>query len=212
MNYNFAADSLNLSTISLSGRTTVFERVSLSFSSNFDPYMVNENGIRYNKFEINETGKLAHINNANLSANFSIFNGKKSYESNKGSKEEVENINKNKGDYIDYSVPYNLSVGYSFYYQNSFTSADQTTQTLNFNGDLQVTKNWKVNFNSGYDFEQKDLSYTSLGIFRDLHCWEMRLNWVPFGFQQNYFFQINVKSSVLQDLKLTKKNDRFDQR
>ncbi len=212
MNYNFAADSLNLSTISLSGRTTVFERVSLSFSSNFDPYMVNENGIRYNKFEINENGKLAHINNANLSANFSIFNGKKSYESNKGSKEEVENINKNKGDYIDYSVPYNLSVGYSFYYQNSFTSADQTTQTLNFNGDLQVTKNWKVNFNSGYDFEQKDLSYTSLGIFRDLHCWEMRLNWVPFGFQQNYFFQINVKSSVLQDLKLTKKNDRFDQR
>lgn len=212
MNYNFAADSLNLSTISLSGRTTVFERVSLSFSSIFDPYMVNENGIRYNKFEINETGKLAHINNANLSANFSIFNGKKSYESNKGSKEEVENINKNKGDYIDYSVPYNLSVGYSFYYQNSFTSADQTTQTLNFNGDLQVTKNWKVNFNSGYDFEQKDLSYTSLGIFRDLHCWEMRLNWVPFGFQQNYFFQINVKSSVLQDLKLTKKNDRFDQR
>jgi hypothetical protein len=144
--------------------------------------------------------------------NFSVFNGKKDYQSSKGSKEELEDINKNKADYIDYTVPFNLSVGYSFFYQNNFTSADQTTQTLNFNGDIQVTKNWKVNFNSGYDFEQKDLSYTSLGVFRDLHCWEMRLNWVPFGFQQNYFIQINVKSSVLQDLKLTKKNDRFDQR
>jgi hypothetical protein len=212
MNYNFAADSLNLSTISVAGRTTVLDRISLSFAGNFDPYMVNESGIRYNKFEINESGKLAHINNANLSVNFSVFNGKKDYQSSKGSKEELENINKNKADYIDYSVPFNLSVGYSFFYQNNFTSADQTTQTLNFNGDIQVTKNWKVNFNSGYDFEQKDLSYTSLGVFRDLHCWEMRLNWVPFGFQQNYFIQINVKSSVLQDLKLTKKNDRFDQR
>jgi hypothetical protein len=212
MNYNFAADSLNLSTISVAGRTTVLDRISLSFAGNFDPYMVNESGIRYNKFEINESGKLAHINNANLSVNFSVFNGKKDYQSSKGSKEELEDINKNKADYIDYTVPFNLSVGYSFFYQNNFTSADQTTQTLNFNGDIQVTKNWKVNFNSGYDFEQKDLSYTSLGVFRDLHCWEMRLNWVPFGFQQNYFIQINVKSSVLQDLKLTKKNDRFDQR
>jgi lipopolysaccharide assembly outer membrane protein LptD (OstA) len=212
MNYNFAADSLNLSTISVAGRTTVLDRISLSFAGVFDPYMVNDAGVRYNKFEINESGKLAHMNNANLSVNFSVFNGKKDYQSSKGSKEELENINKNKGDYIDYSVPFNLSVGYSFFYKNNFGTSDQTTQTLNFNGDVQVTKNWKVNFNSGYDFEQKDLSYTSLGVFRDLHCWEMRLNWVPFGFQQNYFIQINVKSSVLQDLKLTKKNDRFDQR
>lgn len=212
MNYNFAADSLNLSTISVAGRTTILDRISLSFAGNFDPYMVNESGVRYNKFEWNENGKLAHLNNANLSVNFSVFNGKKEYKSTKGSKEELEDINKNKADFIDYSVPFNLSVGYSFYYQNNFATADQTTQTLNFNGDIQVTKSWKVNFSSGYDFQQKDLSYTSLGIFRDLHCWEMRVNWVPFGFQQNYFIQINVKSSVLQDLKLTKKNDRFDQR
>jgi hypothetical protein len=85
-----------------------------------------------------------------------------------------------------------------------------TTQTINFNGDLQLTPGWKINYSSGYDFQLKDFSYTSVGIFRDLHCWEMHLNWVPFGFQQNYYFQINVKSSVLQDLKLMKKNDRFD--
>jgi hypothetical protein len=84
-------------------------------------------------------------------------------------------------------------------------------QTLNFYGDLSVTEKWKVSFNSGYDFNANDLSYTSLGIYRDLHCWEMRLNWVPFGGQENYYFQINVKSSVLQDLKLTKKNDIYDQ-
>jgi hypothetical protein len=212
MNYNFALDSMNLSPIGVSGRTTLLDKITFNFAGVFDPYVVNAAGTRINQFELKENGKLAHLNNANLSLNFSIVNNKKNYSSDKGTKEELQTINKNTSDYIDYTVPFNLYVGYSLYYQNNFTIADQTTQTLNFSGDIQVTKAWKVNFNSGYDFIQKDLSYTSLGIYRDLHCWEMRLNWVPFGFQQNYYFQINVKSSVLQDLKLTKRNDRFDQR
>jgi len=212
MNYNFALDSMNLSPIGVSGRTTLLDKITFNFAGVFDPYVVNSAGTRINQFEWKENGKIAHLNNANLSLNFSVVNNKKNYSSDKGSKDELQTINKNKEDYIDYSVPFNLYVGYSLYYQNNFTIADQTTQTLNFSGDIQVTKAWKVNFNSGYDFIQKDLSYTSLGIYRDLHCWEMRLNWVPFGFQQNYYFQINVKSSVLQDLKLTKRNDRFDQR
>ncbi len=212
MNYNFALDSMNLSPIGVSGRTTLLDKITFNFAGVFDPYVVTEAGNRINQFELNKNGKLAHLNNANLSLNFSIVNNKKNYSSDKGTKEELQSINKNTSDYIDYTVPFNLYVGYSLYYQNNFTISDQTTQTLNFSGDIQVTKAWKVNFNTGYDFIQKDLSYTSLGIYRDLHCWEMRLNWVPFGFQQNYYFQINVKSSVLQDLKLTKRNDRFDQR
>jgi lipopolysaccharide assembly outer membrane protein LptD (OstA) len=212
MNYNFALDSMNLSPIGVSGRTTLLDKITFNFAGVFDPYVVNEAGTRINQFELTENGNIAHLNNANLSLNFSIVNNKKSYSSDKGSKEDLQSINKNTADYIDYTVPFNLYLGYSLFYQNNFTIADQTTQTLNFSGDIQVTKAWKVNFNSGYDFIQKDLSYTSLGIYRDLHCWEMRLNWVPFGFQQNYYFQINVKSSVLQDLKLTKRNDRFDQR
>jgi hypothetical protein len=35
----------------------------------------------------------------------------------------------------------------------------------------------------------------------------MHLNWTPLGAQANYSFQINVKSSMLQDLKLVKKKD-----
>lgn len=124
----------------------------------------------------------------------------------------MEDVNKHPENYLDFTVPFSLSVGYNLYYVNNTGAPDQTTQTLSFNGDIQLTPSWKVSYNSGYDFTQKDLSYTSLGIHRDLHCWEMSVNWVPFGFQQNFFFQLNVKSSLLQDLKLTRKNDRFDNR
>ncbi|NNC86397.1 MAG: LPS-assembly protein LptD, partial [Bacteroidia bacterium] len=121
-----------------------------------------------------------------------------------------DQINADPFGYVDFSVPYNLGVSYSMTYTKSGLNPSALNQFVNFNGDLSLTEKWKITFNSGYDFQERDFSYTSLGFYRDLHCWEMRLNWIPFGFQQSYNFQINVKSSVLQDLKLVKKTDRYD--
>ncbi|MBL7924035.1 MAG: LPS-assembly protein LptD [Bacteroidia bacterium] len=210
--YNFAADSLRLSPISLSGRATILDKVSLNLAGTFDPYVVTSEGVRINTTELDQNGKLARFTSGNFSVNFNITKRKKEYKSEKGNEDELTEVNKNADNYLDFNVPFSLTVGYNFFYLNNVVSPDQVTQTLNFNGDILLTPSWKVSYNSGYDFEQKDLSYTSLGIHRDLHCWEMSLNWVPFGFQQNFFFQINVKSSMLQDLKLTRKNDRFDNR
>ena len=210
--YNFAADSLRLSTIGVNGRATILDRISLNLVGTFDPYAVTENGTRINTFELDQSGKLARFTSGNFSVNFNITKRKKEYKSEKGTESELEEVNRNQDNYLDFNVPFTLAVGYNIFYVNNIGAPDQTSQTLNFNGDIQLTPSWKVSYNSGYDFTQKDLSYTSLGIHRDLHCWEMSLNWVPFGFQQNFFFQINIKSSLLQDLKLTRKNDRFDNR
>jgi hypothetical protein len=83
-------------------------------------------------------------------------------------------------------------------------------QSASFNGDLSLTPKWKVGFTSWYDFRATRFTNLNLNIYRDLHCWEMRLNWVPFGGQESYFFQINVKAAILQDLKLMKRKDFFD--
>ena len=79
-----------------------------------------------------------------------------------------------------------------------------------YTGDVNITPKWKVGFRSGYDFEKGDITFTSIDIYRDLHCWEMSFNWIPFGFQQSWNFSINIKSSLLQDLKLDKKKDFRD--
>lgn len=211
MVYNLAADSLNWSNLNIAGRTTLFEKINLSFSGSFDPYVIDTAGIRINRSELKENSRIGRLTNANASVNFSLVGGnKKERTSDKGTQEELNQINRNIQDYVDYTIPFNLSVGYSINYSKPGIQEAVLNQTLNMNGDVSVTPKWKMTFNTGWDFVENDLSYTSLGIFRDLHCWEMRFNWVPFGFQQNYFFQINVKSSVLQDLKLTKKNDIYD--
>ena len=42
-------------------------------------------------------------------------------------------------------------------------------------------------------------------MYRDLHCWEMMMDWVPYGPRKSYNFTIRIKSSILKDLKSTEK-------
>jgi lipopolysaccharide assembly outer membrane protein LptD (OstA) len=210
VSYNTAADSLNWSNINVNARTTLFDRVNLNLSGSFDPYITDSNGGRINVTELEKNDRLARLTSATGSVSFNL-NSSSPKSSTKGTEAELNAINSRPGDYVDYNIPYTLAVNYNIAYSKAGLLAAQVNQTLNFSGDISVTPKWKITFNSGYDFTAKDVSYTSLGIYRDLHCWEMRANWVPFGFQENYYFQINVKSSILQDLKLSKKNDIYDQ-
>ena len=67
---------------------------------------------------------------------------------------------------------------------------------------LQLTKNWKISWNAQFDLETRDITSQNFSIYRDLHCWEMSFGWQP---MINYYsFKINVKSSILKDLKVTK--------
>lgn len=221
-NYNFAADSLNLSTISFGGRTAFFkQKIGLNFSGTFDPYQVTtENGrsypIRINKFML-EKGKLARLASFSLSTDFS-FNSSALRKRNEELRErqndpnitpsqqqDIRNILNNPNYYVDFTVPWNFSAAYSFNYSNDGLRST-ITNTLNFNGDLSVTPKWKVVFNSGYDFRQKEISLTRFSINRDLHCWDMAFGWTPFGRYKSYSFDIRVRASILQDLKLRRRS------
>jgi len=82
--YNFLADSLNMSTVNMSGRTKVFG-TNINFGAQFDPYATDTtkygNPIRINEYLISKTGKLMNLTNANLSFGLSfssdMFNKKK---------------------------------------------------------------------------------------------------------------------------------------
>ena len=47
-------------------------------------------------------------------------------------------------------------------------------------------------------------------VNRDLHCWQMAFNFVPFGYMKSYSFTINAKSSMLKDLRLQKRESNYD--
>ena len=197
-NYNLLADSFNLSNINVNGGTKLFNKLNLRFTARFDPYQY-KNGQRVNAFYFSDTYLPARFLYASTSLNFGIKGGKN---------EDDEDDIPHWLDYVDFDVPWNLNVSYTLDYNK--LDLEPIGQSLNFSGDLSLTEEWKIGFNSGFDFEQKELTYTSLNIYRDLHCWEMIVKWIPFGVRQSYNFTIRVKASVLQDLKWERKKDWYD--
>jgi lipopolysaccharide assembly outer membrane protein LptD (OstA) len=124
--------------------------------------------------------------------------------------QELQEMMTNPDLYVDFKIPWSIRFSYNVNYTRVGFREGKITQSLKFNGDLSLTQKWKMTFNSGYDFQNKKFNETRLGITRDLHCWEMRLDWVPYGRYQSYNFTIRAKSSLLQDLKLSKKRNATD--
>lgn len=214
-NYNTVLDSLNLNPIAFNGRTRFGKFLTFQFDGSLDPYGLDSSGTRVNATWNEQTGKLARLTRGNLALNFRLNGGDGKRVEEKRSKfateEELEFINANPEAFIDFNVPWSLNIRYNIRYSRpDFKDSESITQTMNFSGDLRVTENWKVGFTSGWDFEQRDLTYTSLNINRDLHCWQLAVNWVPFGPRQSYMITLNVKSPVLQDLKLNRRRDFYD--
>ncbi len=117
---------------------------------------------------------------------------------------------KNPDAYIDFKIPWNLRISLNADYQHAVNTKPKITETVRLNGDFSLTEKWKITYNSGYDFQQKDLTQTFITIARDLHCWQISLGWVPFGKYQSYNFAISVKSSLLKDLKLNRTRSFYD--
>ena len=72
------------------------------------------------------------------------------------------------------------------------------THNINANGNIKISNNWSLSFNSGYDFQAKEITQTSCTISRDLHCFNMSCGLV-FGPFTSYNFSIRAASNLLTD-------------
>ena len=204
--YNAAADSLKWAPFVLSGRTTFLKFLTLNFSMTMNWYALDAVTNKViDQFRYKIDGKLGRITNASFSANFTL--NSQSFSSNK-TKNILQPTDYNY--YYDYfEIPWSISFQYKYEY-NKPDIKRTMAQGLTLNGNVSITKKWKVGFSSGYNFEERKITETRFQIDRDLHCWVMRFEWVPFGKLQSYMFTIGVKSSILQDLKFDKREDFWD--
>lgn len=219
--YDLAKDSLQWSPLRISARTTLFKKLQISYSSSFNPYMTDERGRLINRYEWTGNNRLFRRDNTswNFSMSYNLSSGKSKTGASSNSvvvsSEEAQEIINNPDDYINWNNPWNFSFSYNLGY-NDFIRYPQrnydhrVVHTIGVNGDINFTPKWKVNFTSNYDIENKKLSYASFSVYRDLHCWEMRFNWIPTGYLKSWNFYIKVKAEVLQDLKLNRKKDFRD--
>jgi hypothetical protein len=206
-NYNFAADSVKMSYISVSGNTELFNRFDIKYSATFDPYALLPEGkespslVRSNTYMIDRYNRLWRKQNEKWQTSFSYKFGPIP------TKETVPKTS----EFNYWEMPWSLNVSYSIsvprtYYYNEDNNLDSVSnkiiQTMGISGSLKLTKNWNISYRTGWDFTEKAISYTSIDIYRDLHCWEMSFNWIPLGARQRWDFTLRVKADMLKDLKL----------
>lgn len=215
-NYNFFADSNNLTNITFSGRTSILQKFNISFGGAFDPYHW-ENGVRTKHYSVEQSGPIARMRNMYASLDFDLSGesrknkDEEEVDAARASNADVQRMLRNNGlaAYYDFNIPWSLrissSINYTLSNQRDGREKEVFSPQLSVSGSLRFTKKMMFNFVTGYDFQNKSIGATTLNISRDLHCWQMALNITPFGLYRNYNFTLNVKSSVLQDLKLTRR-------
>lgn len=210
MNYDLARDSLNLSNLTVSARTTLFKMINLNLNAAFDPYqfhVVNGQAQRINRFMV-EQGALFRTTQVALAAGFT-FRGQRKAKPQSQEEEQVLSTPNFYNYFIDFNIPYSLQVNYNISYNKPYDRST-VTHTIGVSGDINLTPRWKIAMNLNYDIENGQISTSSIDIFRDMHCWEMRISVIPFGFRQSYNFTINVKSPLLQALKLNRQRGWFN--
>lgn len=233
--YNFAADSFNLAPFTISARTSFFNRkLSVNVSTTLDPYATREfvNGEatsvrRVNEFAWKNGQGIGTVRNASLNMNISLNPSSASTPGevrdevtnnflqqggvmNEFVESEINRIVTDPSQYIDWNIPWNLNIGYNLSYSQAVNGFVNTVQGVNLSGDISISEKWKINFNTGFDLQAQVITQSMIGIARDLHCWQMNVNWIPFGRFTSYNIDIRVKSSILQDLKVSRRRSFFD--
>ena len=69
-------------------------------------------------------------------------------------------------------------------------------------GGVKLFSKWSFDVTTGYDLRYKEFTPTVVNVHWDLHCWELTFNWIPIGVRQSFAIKLNIKSTLLKDIKL----------
>ncbi|MBQ3766790.1 MAG: LPS-assembly protein LptD [Bacteroidales bacterium] len=230
--YNFLADSLKMSNVSVSMSTSLFGKFNVSGSLSFDPYAIDDHGRKINKFNVVATGVPLRLTNASASFSYSL-NGKGTINGNDGKKAggssdatSYQRIYTHPvtgeyipGGYVYYmnpNAPWSLSFSYSFHYSKTYQYSNNRlidnkrfTQTLNMSGNIKLTPRMSIQATSGFDVMAMKVTTTQVSATYDLHCFNIAVSWVPTGQWKSYSFRIAANASALSDLLRFKKSSSY---
>lgn len=236
--YNFLADSLRMSNVNVTMSTNVFGKLGISANANFDPYAIDGQGRKINKFILVESKFKTPLrfNSASASLSYSL-SGEGQVNGNDGTKDSSDSSTGNPADYYhrvyqhpitgEYipggwlyytnpNVPWSVNFNYSFSYSRSYQytndqliTNNNITQTLGVSGNVKLTPKMAINLTTGFDFMAMKLTTTQLSATYDLHCFNIAISWVPTGNWQSWSFRIAANAAALSDLLKFKKTKGY---
>lgn len=121
--------------------------------------------------------------------------------------DKAKNADVDEDGYMPFKFPWNFTVSYGITMSENTAGKINVktmrypykfTQNMNFSGNIGISDNWRINFTSGYNFEYKKLTTTTVHISRDLHCFEMSCGIVLSPYT-SFNFSFRATSQMLAD-------------
>jgi len=229
--YNFLADSLRMNNVGITMSTSIFGKLGINGNLNFDPYAINERGVRVNKFNLIENKVPLRLTNFSASMSYSL-SGKGQGKGNDGSGKGGRTADYYRriyyhpvtGEYIpggwlyytNPNVPWSLNFNYTLSMSRSYSftneqlfKKDNYTQTLGVSGNIQLTPKMSIQAQTGWDFVAMKMTTSQMSFKYDLHCFNIAVSWVPSGMYQSYSFIISANAAALSDLLRFKKSTSY---
>ncbi len=217
--YNLLADSLNWSPVSISFRTTLFQKVNITGNASVNPYAVDATGNEVNNL-LWKRGNLGRLTNAGFNVSTSLQSkskdGKTQQERVNDDEtltpdeqlSELQYMRDNPAQFTDFDIPWTLQLSFatslSRLQRSNFTFINQFTSSLNLNGDFSLTPKWKVGGNLIFNVKDAKIGVLTMYITRDMHCWQLAINVTPIGITRSFSIVLNPKSGLLRDLRINR--------
>ena len=232
--YNFLRDSFKLDMLNVSARSNLFEKINITASAVFDPYQTDSIGRRVDKLIWKQKAlTLGTLTSGSVSMQTSFRGGDKTKPDNSNNnnldqqnlntggmpldeyQQELAYMNNNPGEFVDFSVPWDISLNYSLRFFRSQNPGERTATTtfnqdVNWNSSVNLTPKWKIGINGFYNITDKELGSISMFLSREMHCWQMAINISPVGRFKFFNISISPKSAILRDLKINRTRSFID--
>jgi hypothetical protein len=224
--YNFLDTAFKLQPISMSLRTTLFDKVSISANGQLDPYQTDlRTGLRINRF-VWEGSRftLGRFTGGSISASTSFQSKSKD-----GKESTVQPgtatvtdprlladqqlltdyMRANPAEFVNFNIPWSVNLSYSLTLNRRLLPdysgyASDVYSSISFNNSFNLTPKWNFSTQGFYDFNSKQITMFTMSVAREMHCWQMAINVTPIGSYKYFNISISPKSGILRDLRVNR--------
>lgn len=210
--YNFAAEQFKLSDLRMNATSNIGSKLRLNANASFTFYGTDTLGNRIDQYLWDISGKPVRLTNFSINASTSFREGQmRADDSFVYFPANYDPLNQTYFSPVDpgffsqpvvwYDVPWSVSL--NFTYNWTRTNPDNLTRRAILNASnisLRLTPKWQVGTSLGYDFIAQELTPSRFRFNRTLHCWNLSMEWNPFGDFKFFMFSLNVNSNQFNNI------------
>ncbi len=104
------------------------------------------------------------------------------------------------------TVPWEATLALSYNYNNPNPDAVSEQLNLSFRSNFSLTQSLQMSIVGSYDMLANQLNSPIINISKQIHCWQLTLDWVPLGANQGFFLRFSATAPQLQGLVFPKQS------